>query len=254
MIERYSDLGQVRGLWEGIKIDSDRQHGYDNMRGELTESAVSYLVSKQMQHSGQAYYDQIEKNVIYLGEGAHFFLLMMTSYLCTGEPLVPASEVPSAAMSTRQYALESSSYHLNFVRNGCRACPAHEDHSRWEGLRQLRETAKRDDYIEELEFSCVYYQLKFLITNSFLQAMLASHMIAGLAALLPPKDVLAALHERAEQTVAYWGGLLRLTTQPVLDDQGSIVGWLPTPLPEPPRHWREIWGKEFDAISQKMRR
>ncbi len=251
----YNHVHEIRGLWEGIKIEMDQQSesGHENFNSIPINTSLEWLAKKQRDFSGDSYFEQIEKNAIYLSECAHQVICETARHLVKGDPPNP-QEIPAIQDSLRAHAIEENSYHLNFIRNGCNSCPVHQDHGRWQKLATIRSTANRRDYIDELEFTCIYKQMELLIAQMFLNVFLHNPQFAGIAKQLPESEVLTTLQERCYMTVAAWGNLISPASDPVSAGDGDktrSIHWKEEPLGTPPK-WRHIWGKEFEAVARRV--
>jgi len=255
MTQPYYDIGQIRYLFEMLALELEKQHGYEQISSTVRTTALEWLAEKQRDYKGDAYLDQIERNAVYLGEGTSAVSFASAVYLCEGQPILRSQdEIFHFVFETRTEMPQAiMPFQVNFIRFGCNGCPVHDQHQRWAGLQRLRRMANRADYIEELEFSCIYYQMTYLVGQSFLSTLLANYDLAGIAAMIPLDQVFTVTEQCVRMRTDLWGGLKRLTSLPVFDKMGNLTGWEQQQIDPYPK-WRDIWGKEFAKAEEQAQK
>ena len=255
MRQRYYDVGQVRYLFDMLALEIENQEeAYDQVSSTVRTQALQWLAEKQRDYRGDAYHDQVERNAVYLGEVTSATNFIAADYLCKGQPILRPEEILSFVTRTAiEMAQGIEPFQVNFIRFGCSGCTFHAAHGRWTGLRRLRNTARREDYIEELEFCCLYYQMSQAVAKGFLVMLLANHDLAGIAAMLPLREVYAVVEERIGIRTSLYGGLIKPESLPVFDEQGNITGWERQQISSRPKWW-DGWGEEFAGIARNIGR
>ena len=156
-----SDVRELNFLWDQIRIGIEETSGSNNVH-DILITALEWVAEKRDTFSGIDYFNQIEKNAIYLRECANIILNINAKYLFYDEPLIPTQEIETYVTSLRRYAHQRSSDHLTFVRSGCKKCSSHNQHFNYKVLFEKRRKEKPEIYLEEIEYWCIYYQIEFI--------------------------------------------------------------------------------------------
>lgn len=232
MRQFYTHPNQVAHLMAMMLRHIEESPDYERITSSWVDVALQYLAEKQAMYQGSSYVEQIEKNAVYLLECSTVFVSTIAEYLCIGKPVLGESHIPFFVRSLRQQGLEMAEWQLAFIRTGCNGCPVHSRHGIWESLRTMRRTASKESYIEELEFTYIYHQMMFMISQTFLEAFLKSSRLAGSASTLAIDTLYATVEKQVRFRVALWSGLVRPEVQRLAK---------PT--------WRDVWGDRFDRIA-----
>jgi tetratricopeptide (TPR) repeat protein len=187
----FQEARQVRLLFD--------QYGKEiaaKLGNQIKSTADQWLIEKQQFYKGEAYLDQIEKNAVYLEEGTLAVNLAIAQYLFQGEPVLGSDEISDFVLYTRvTQSQQTTPFHLNFIRSGCIGCPVHDQHSRYVGWRNMRLSGDWSQYMDELEFSCKYYQATYLMSQQYLTAFLQNHELAGSARYISPQELIEVVNQ-----------------------------------------------------------
>ncbi len=196
----FYDTGKLQRLFDYIVNTTEEQQV-----NRVRVIAEEFVQKKRKDYQGNDYVVQIEKNAIYLSEGTLAVNSAMLKYLVYGEPLLRPNEVDSFVNATRLMQSQNTTpFHLAYLRENCDGCLVHSEHARYESWYTLRRAGDPTKYIDELEFSCKYYQATYVLSQHFLSSLLLNHSLAGGARNLPLHDVASVIAER----VYTWIGIL----------------------------------------------
>lgn len=253
MSQVFTHPDQVRGFFQFLAVELEERHGFDKTFLEMHLHSLQFIAEKNRDYRGKAYLEQIEKNAIYLGEAFDATSHAMANFLRDGKPRLQPGKIPGYVLQLRGPALDASEYHLNYVRNGCRRCPVHDRHQRWSALYRLKRADDIPKYIEELEFTCIVYQMQFVMAQAFLEIILQNHQWANITKDLSIATVHQILSVELETRASMWSGLIKPSQTPIRDSNGTIIGWEKQAVTQK-QSWHEIWGEEYDQIVDAMQR
>ena len=177
MKEYLNDVGQLRMLWEMIRNDMSEKEGFDKTSDHLLSSALGWIAEKQSEYTGDIYLEKIENNAVYLSEASFACLDVATEFLCQGKPIIDQQEIQPFVWSIRQNAFEPARMHQEYIRHGCNGCMVHNQHKYYSKLCESRISGSPKNYIEEIEFWCIWYQMKFLILQNFVTTQLSESKV-----------------------------------------------------------------------------
>lgn len=244
MQANLNDLNQVRALVDMLAVAMEDANGQQFI-SKMLETGLKWLATKQRDYKGDAYFEQIEKNAVYLQEAAMACDRAFAIFICRGEPILTTNEQISFYVQTQRVAAqETMPLHLSFIRSGCSGCSAHEKHNLYISYQTMRKDKNRAAYIEELEFACIYYQVMFIASQYFLTGILRNPDHAGIARKLSPDQVATIIDERIGIRTQLWSGLVEITTAQNIPNMMQNA-----PAKKP---WRQIWGDKFDWIARKL--
>jgi hypothetical protein len=191
---------QLRARLEGILYQLDSQCS------DIVKSYVyGALAQKQEAFSGQAYLDQLEKNVIYMDVLAMRFRIVTAKYLCMGEPILSLQEIEPYVKSTCvKPALGASFLHLKFIREGCPGCDVHFHHGRYSWMLELRQSGDWSKYLEKLERSYIGSQAVKRVAEILLRVLLENHQFSGMARNIPYRETLDVIDNRTRIRASIW--------------------------------------------------
>lgn len=192
----YKSIGEISQLLASIQIPDDF----------YTETPVfieSWIQGKYQQHSGSELLASLERNAIYLAEGTKGLKSAVTQYLTGGEPILEPEQIADyinyvRVNSGRQNVDEFLAYMRSDVseqqlREGAWMFGLDSsffarlaDYRQW---RQLRATDDLMKWMDEMEFSCKFFQAQYLTAQHYLSVLLFHHQFAGCAQLLGPSLV-----------------------------------------------------------------
>jgi len=211
----FESAGQVRLLFDQVRNQMPPEVD-DQIRSMAKEGPEL----KRQQYSGGAYLDQVEKNAVYLREGTMAVNAAITEYLMHGQPILSPEEIPAFLTYTRVTRPQQTVLlHLNFIRNGCSGCDVHDEHGPYAAFRQLLLTGDSARYIDEMEFSYVYFQASCLVAQQFLVAMLSNYGLAGCARLISAWELAEVVQER----VFRWTDVCLGNIQPVAPQETQFL-------------------------------
>ena len=139
---------------------------YVNTSNDINQVVSQMLLEKQQSYLDQDYIEQLEKNVIYLCEGATQIKFGIFEYLLNGQPILNPDDVFNFVRS-KGISYETTQYHWDFVRYGCNGCKVHNQHGQYEKLRNFRLSEAWMEYREDLEYSYQYNQTEFMVSKNF---------------------------------------------------------------------------------------
>ncbi len=192
------------------------QYSYPGYLKDMTASIEKHLVEKQSQFSGEEYLSQIEKNAVYFIVGTWGISTFIATFLIgegtaandvpkpkSGEPW---SEEQIQALSTylRFLGKKEQSSHLAFIRYACDGCEFHVKHWMFESWRRMRQHGKLSAYIDEMEFSYLYYRWDLTVAQLILRGYLLTGEHSGFAAGLRLPDVESVLRANIHKTSDRW--------------------------------------------------
>jgi hypothetical protein len=188
----FSQPGELRVLFDYVANATIEQQG-----NKIKLVAEEYIQKKRQDYHGSDYLDQIEKNAIYLSEGTLAVSAAILKFLADGRPTLRAEEVNHFVLETRlTHAQEATPFHLKYLRDDCDECPVHSGHLRYQNWRKLRSSGDQSKYIDELEYSCKYYQATYVLAQQFLSSFLLNPGLAGSARQISRDDIAAVIGER----------------------------------------------------------
>jgi len=248
MPELIRTLGELANLFDTIvnqKLEEDIHYSFT---ADTLDVGLRWLANKQATYSGEAYFDQLERNAVYLRESASIFNGATAIYLYEGTPILQTEEeITSFVFSQRQFAQEVAQMQLKFLRSGCNGCEIHSWHGKWAGFKEMRGQPNRSAYLEELEFACIYFQSMFIASQYFLRVFLQNHSLASSCQLLNPKDLGPTTEQRVEIWTNFWTELMIFPK--VNWDKNNVPSFAPLEVPSKRPAWREIWGDRFGTIT-----
>ena len=234
---------QVRSLLETMFQAIEKAGGETIVWGAL-DRALGWLAEKQRGYQGDAYFDQIENNAVFLREAALACMHATSEFLREGQPVLDTDEeVSFFTHAQRTIARDAASSHLNFIRDGCLGCSVHDKHESYEGYYAMRREAARPDYLEKLEFRYVHGHVMLIASQHLLAEALSNPEYAGVAEQLSSDEVEEIIADTVRIRTAHWGGL----TDSTFSDEAAELAELAEN-----RSWRQVWGERFDAIAQTI--
>ncbi len=236
MKEYINNEGQLRLLWDTIRVNMERVMGFKEIDNFVIQGPLKWIIDKQNQFRGDEYLMKIENNAIYLSEASSACLDVTTDYLChKGKFKIPQQEIQSFVYSIRQNAIQPAIAHQNYIRSGCSGCYYHNYHNYYKTLYQMKRYEKPKIYLEEIEFVCIFNQMKFLIVQEFLITFLKNKEFSGIVKNLSPEEVKNTLNEKAGITVQLWGKIVQISTS--------------KPNNTVKKTWQEIWAQDLKNLS-----
>lgn len=151
---------------------SDFLHQYgvyvlDGLKDKIKDGCHQWLSELKAQHLGQAYVDMLEKNLIFYAECWHVGISELTTHILSKKD-VSESYVEKHLQNSLSIVKSYVPCHQEFIHNGCRGCAVHNGHDFYTALKGLYEGENIEEYIDELEFSCLYYKACFLIIQLYI--------------------------------------------------------------------------------------
>ena len=204
MSTRFESPDQLRWLLEKIGIEIHEMLG-DHIR----KTAQDGPEDKRRSYPPESYQDQIERNFVYLHQGTLSLTAAIVEYLRNGQPLLKTADQINQFVAQTQILRpqEVTLLHVNYIRYGCSGCSAHAEHAPYAKVRSMVESRDLATYMDEIEFSYVYYQASMMTAANYLAALLNHHDLAGCARLLSSGEVKQVVQER-----------LHLRTNMILDN------------------------------------
>jgi hypothetical protein len=248
MPELVSTLDELSLLFDTIANQAFEENSQDSLGSGVLNKALNWLAKKQATYTGDAYFEQLEKNAVYFRESALVCNGATATYLHDGTPILQTEEqVTSFVLSQREFGRAVTLLQLQFLRSGCDGCEIHSWHGKWANFKQLRSQPNRSAYLEELEFASIYFHSMFTASQYFLTIFLQNHNLARICQLLNPKDVGPTTEQRVELWTSFWIGLTIFPK--VTWDKNNVPSFAPLEVPSKRRAWREIWGEEYERIT-----
>jgi hypothetical protein len=235
----FQSVDQVRLLLEQIGV------GIEQMLGtQIRKTATEGPEMKRREYPAEAYHDQIEKNAIYLREAMVSLNAAIVEYLKHGQPLLRPDQIDEFVTYTRvTRSRQVTLLHLNYIRHGCTGCQVHAEHGPYAKLRQMVQDSDWPRYLEEMEFSYVYYQAASMMAANYLAQLLNQHNLAASARAIPPEELAGVVQERVFLRTDVCLGNFHLEVPPDLQNALKSQASKPEPSPEESseKKWWQVW-------------
>lgn len=257
-MNKLTDINQVHGLFVSVQVDLENTGQSDQLNTYPRIDALTYLAGKQKKFTGDSYIDQIERNAIYLMEGVKVLNQTIAKYLHAGFPVLETHKLEEYILATRvNLPREIAHFQIAYLRAGCMSCPYHDLHYRVDNLRTIRNSGRRDEYIEEIEFAYIYYQTHYILSQGFLRYYLHRKILARIASSLSYDSVLSAVESRMTSITAVSANLIDLSAGMEIDSQGNLSFLseeeiIQNQKNQKKKKWKEIWGEEFEKIRKDL--
>lgn len=183
----FDEAIKVRWLFDKYGKDI-----YLNASDQINSVVEKALLEKKQRYSGKSYLEQLEKNVVYLSEGSTQVQIGIIEYLINGQPILNPDDIFSFVRG-KGMSHQTAQYHWEFVQNGCKGCPVHDQHGNYERLRNFRLSGDWADYLEELKYLYTYNQTTFMVSQNFFIGFLHNQQLAGCASHILQQEVVDAL-------------------------------------------------------------
>ncbi len=150
---------------------------------EILAEGESWLIDKKRNYSGLEYIEQLEKNAIYAVESISVALPSLVTFTITDHEL-DGDFIFQHIGNGQSLARDKVAFHLNYLGNGCSGCICHDDHCRYAGLLEIKQSGNVEKYIDELEFWCKFYRSMQTFTMHYLQ-----YFVENMEAFKTYKDI-----------------------------------------------------------------
>lgn len=205
------DLGQVRFIFDGYFNAMPQE-----MMEKIKQGCLQGLNDKKQGFQGDAYLEQLEKNTIYLAEASAAIQLAIARYLSFGEPRLPQANIAGYVKAVRENSIspaqEITLQILNYIRNVADEYDTNKQLSNqnWSKARELRLTGNMAKYIDELEFSYVFFQATYVLSQNFLFGFLNDVELAACTTAIAPQEVIQTIRQRVDIWASFCLGNIQL--------------------------------------------
>lgn len=253
MLKKFDDISFVHGLLVEVQKVFEEEDQSDRLYTYPRRRALTNLAKMQKRLSEDNYVDKLEKVVIYYLEGALAMNIVIANYLYKGVPSWDGIQVRNFKDKTCQNKLERVvSSQLKFLRHSCGGCPYHHLHKHIANMKMMKD-AGQVDYLEEIEYSFVFYSIHLDLNQIILSEFLPENYLAGVASLLGATKVLNAVGSRMKMITAVSAGITNLGVD--VDKDGDLRFLSEEELyqkTQAKKNWRDFWGSEFDQINKRL--
>jgi len=253
MLDKFRDISYVHGLLEEVRKVFKSEGQSNRLNTYPKKKALTNLARMQKKFSDREYIDNLEKSVIYYQEVTYALNEVIGNYLHHGSPDWNGLQVKDIAEPAVQKILkEIVLCQLRFLNSGCHGCTYHHLHRRIANMKKLRDEG-HPEYLEEIEYSFIFYSIHFELNKIFLGEFLSEYYLAGVGSSLDAFQVLSAVESRMKMITATTSGAINLGID--IDKDGNLRFLSEEELSmqkNQKKTWRDYWGADFNEIYRRI--
>ncbi|HDD61444.1 MAG TPA: hypothetical protein ENF22_02805 [Chloroflexi bacterium] len=254
-MNKFNNIGYVHGLLEEVIQVLSKEGHSDRIYKYPLNNALTNLARMQKELGPDTYIDELEREVVYNCEGVYALNEAIAQYLFHGSPDWDGIVVKNFDKKKCQRKInESVDFQLRFLNQGCNGCPYHEYHDRYLNLKGMKD-AGEFGYLEEMEFSSVYYSVNLDLDKIILSEFIGESYLAGIASLLDLANIFEAVSSKTKMMTAVATKTFLLGVE--VDSEGNPRKLSPEELAQKAEErktwtWRDYWGSEFNEIYDNL--
>jgi hypothetical protein len=170
---------------------------------KIKEDMADIIKGKRSNFQGNAYTEELEKNVVYLCEVRVYICSAITEFLMNMDARLPGD----AQMLRSLFAnyCNPTNYHLAYIRTDCLGCEVHSEHHRYDALRTLRSAGITHEYTKRVEEWYEQFQWALVAAGSIYDILMQNPQYAGSANSMRIEDVFTV----TEKHIIGYGSLMQ---------------------------------------------
>lgn len=179
------------------------------MLEKIRNDCLQDLASKKKGYKDRGYSVQLEKNMVYLAESTAFFYFYIALYLHSGEPRLFPADVANYVNDVRKSIIAPSQEItldiLKFIQNNSTDYDRDKQMSNrnWDSIRLLRLSDNVMQYDNELQYSYMFYQTTYVLSQNFLYGFLNNGELSACARTISKLEVVQIVRERVDMWASF---------------------------------------------------